>query len=104
MESYEIAARRLPAMSLRELLDKWSPGSGTGRWTWSDENQWLWKKQPTEMIALCDDIRANGIDEPTLLGGDGRVWDGHHRVCAAMSIGLDCVPIEHALGADPSHA
>lgn len=94
----------MTTMRLRELLDRWAPGSDTSRWTWIEEDRWLWAQQPAEMAALCDDIRANGIREPILLGGDGRVWDGHHRVCAAVFIGLDRVPIEHALGADPTHA
>lgn len=34
------------------------------------------------------------IKEPILLGDDGRVWDGHHRVCAAMYIGESSVPVE----------
>lgn len=33
---------------------------------------------------------------PILLGTDGRVWDGHHRLCVADMLGLDAVPCEFA--------
>ncbi len=28
-----------------------------------------------------------------LLGDDGRVWDGHHRIAVALSLQLDRVPV-----------
>src|SRR5690606_24415273 len=45
---------------------------------------------------LLTRIREEGIREPILLGTDGRVWDGHHRITVAMHLGLESVPVEFA--------
>lgn len=82
-------------MMLSALLTAWAPGSYDDRWTWDDEREWLWHCHREQMADLIADISANGIKEPVLLGDDGRVWDGHHRICAAMELGLDEVPIVH---------
>lgn len=67
---------------------------GSFEWSWQEEYDDLMSRDATKMAALIDSIRAEGIREPILLGDDGRVWDGHHRICAAMHIGLDSVPVE----------
>lgn len=43
--------------------------------------------------ALADSIREDGIREPIVIGPDDRVWDGHHRLCAAMHLGHYYVPV-----------
>lgn len=43
---------------------------------------------------LATSIQAEGIREPVLLGNDGRVWDGHHRIVVAMRLGIESVPVE----------
>jgi ParB-like chromosome segregation protein Spo0J len=45
------------------------------------------------MASLVADISANGVREPILLGDDGRVWDGHHRICAAIELNLTELPV-----------
>jgi ParB-like chromosome segregation protein Spo0J len=45
-------------------------------------------------------IEKTGIREPILLGNDGRVWDGHHRITAAHQLGIEEVPIKHVGGND----
>lgn len=71
------------------LLGVYKPGSCGSGWLWEDEYGHL----ISGIGNLVDDIRENGIREPILLGDDGRVWDGHHRVVAAMEIGLYSVPV-----------
>lgn len=77
---------------LDHLLGTFAVGSAL--WSWHDEYDDLMKRDATEMEVLIASIRADGIHEPILLGSDGRVWDGHHRICAAMHLGLDTVPVE----------
>lgn len=36
------------------------------------------------------------VDQPVLLGNDGRVWDGHHRIVAARRLGFTHIPTEAA--------
>lgn len=77
---------------LDALLDVYSVGSGD--WSWDEEYTKLIDQPGTRK--LLDRIRAEGIREPILLGTDGRVWDGHHRIIIAMHIGIDSVPVEFA--------
>lgn len=67
---------------------------GSSDWSWQDEYDILYESDYQRQ--LTDQIRENGITEPIMLGNDGRVWDGHHRVCAAMHIGIDSIPVEWA--------
>ena len=67
---------------------------GSGDWSWREEHDLLYAR-PWQ-AALTQQIATEGIREPVLLGNDGRIWDGHHRICAAMHLGLDVVPVEWA--------
>lgn len=81
---------------LDHLLGVYAVGSGD--WSWTVEYEKLIDRPATR--ALLERVRAEGIREPVLLGTDGRVWDGHHRIVVAMHLGLDSVPVEWA-GATP---
>lgn len=35
-----------------------------------------------------------GITMPVLIGNDGRLWDGHHRLRIAVRLGIPFVPVE----------
>lgn len=74
------------------LLVVFRPGDYPER-TWSDEFAWLWDNHQERMDMLTTSIQENGIQEPILLGSDGRIWDGHHRLAAAMRLGIDKVPV-----------
>jgi hypothetical protein len=69
---------------------------GSGDWSWRDEYEKLIDRPVTQQ--LIESIRSEGIREPVLLGNDGRVWDGHHRIVVAMHLGLDTVPVEFSGG------
>ena len=78
-------------ITLDELLRGWRPGSYDSSWTWIDENEAIdAHPQTAELLAS---IEAEGMQEPISLGDDGRVWDGHHRVCIAARLGFDVVPV-----------
>lgn len=65
---------------------------GSGDWDWSDEYELLIYRPVTQQ--LLDSVREEGIREPILLGNDGRVWDGHHRIAVALHLGLNSVPVQ----------
>jgi hypothetical protein len=77
---------------------------GSADWTWSEEFQLLTHdpahaEKTAELIA---DLSQNGMREPIVLGGDGRLWDGHHRVVAAIHLGWKYVPATYSNGSDGS--
>ena len=90
----EREARRV---RLDHLLGVYSVGSG--EWSWQDEYENLIDRPVTQR--LLAEVREDGIREPILLGTDGRVWDGHHRITVAMHLGLDSVPVEFAARKHP---
>ncbi|QDK01280.1 ParB-like nuclease domain protein [Microbacterium phage WaterT] len=65
---------------------------GSGDWSWGVEYDKLIDRPVTQQ--LLESVQTGGMREPILLGNDGRVWDGHHRVVVAMHLGLDSVPVE----------
>lgn len=88
-------------MSLKVLMAKWRPGSKDERpdgqpWTWDDEvPEMLWGEDHlTYSEWLSGEIIENGITEPIILGHDGRVWDGHHRIAICTLLGIEWVPVD----------
>lgn len=77
-------------LSPDEIMARWRPGSHDEPWSWRDERDWLWKRP--EMDALMSSIQIAGVLVPVLLGDDGRVWDGHHRIVAALDLGIPEIP------------
>lgn len=91
-------------MELIDVRRGWLPGSYDQPWSWADEHNDIITRECAccgrpghYMQALADHVREKGeITEPVLLGSDGRVWDGHHRIVAASIIGLPVIPVERA--------
>lgn len=61
--------------------------------SWDDEIRWLWLNHTNKMARILVSIAKEGIHKPILLGDDGRVWDGHHRIAAARALGLKRIPV-----------
>lgn len=80
-------------MDLDYLMRHYTPGDGH---SWSDEIDWLTDNHLLRLYCLSRNIKKHGIREPILLGDDGRVWDGHHRIAAAYQLGLQEVPVQYA--------
>lgn len=90
----------LISKSVAQIVTFWRPGSKDGQWTWADEYAELMAKP--YMQGVIDRVDAEGIGffdrlAPVTLGNDGRVWDGHHRICIAIrrhihSLMCDVVP------------
>lgn len=100
-------------MQLRDLLDRYVPGSHDQPWTWDDERTDLLTHPCPGMThdgQPCSDpdpgcyqrqleahlTSVGHVTHPVLLGPDGRVWDGHHHLVAARHLGFAHVPIETA--------
>lgn len=64
--------------------------------TWATELRGLWTEHRDQLLALMDRVLAEGFLEPIVLGHDGRLWDGHHRLAVAKALGI-LVPVTHAL-------
>lgn len=90
-------------IDLRVLLASYVPGSHEQPWTWDDERRDLLAAvcqccgQPghyqlalEEHYAKLGRIDGSGI----VLGTDGRIWDGHHRIVAAIRLGFPGLPVE----------
>jgi ParB-like chromosome segregation protein Spo0J len=81
-------------MKLAELMAKVTPGEPHD---WPTEFEWLRKEAGGGPIrALIASILRVGIQRPVLIGSDGRLWDGHHRVYAAWALGLTEIAVEYA--------
>lgn len=76
-------------MLLVDLMRDYRDGDEHG---WFTEFDWLRDNDAERLAALRTDAATNGIRVPILLGDDGRIWDGHHRVCVAYDLGLAEVP------------
>lgn len=89
------------SMFLAEILAGWVPSSMPQPWTWDDEERAIF-----ERVCLCCGeiahhqhqleafLAEHGLVEGVCLGGDGRVWGGHHRIVAARRLGIDVIPLE----------
>jgi hypothetical protein len=66
---------------------------GSQDWTWDEEWADLDHYRAKELADLETQIKANGITEPVLIGSDGRLWNGHHRLRLAVRLGIGYVPV-----------
>lgn len=81
----------MKTMSLRRLMRKYANGDETG---WKAEFAYLEKNDSEYLSYLADCIMLDGgIIVPIHLGWDKRVWDGHHRIYVAKSLGMKRVPV-----------
>ena len=83
------------AMPAEKIMEQWRPGSydfdSNGQpWTWVDEKHDIGQD---ELDELANQVQVNGFTEPVVLGDDGRVWEGHHRILVGWMLALD-VPYE----------
>lgn len=77
---------------------------GSQDWAWDEEWADLDKRHAETgyLDRLEQQIRANGITMPVLIGSDGRLWDGHHRLRIAVRLGIGYVPVEITPPAAPT--
>ena len=91
-------------MKMSHLLDNWRPGSGDWNWFWEQLDlrarvcvcgaQGHYQKQ---IKSRMDEYGAwwmtlDELEWP-ILGSDGRVWEGHHRIVGAIELGWKAIPV-----------
>jgi ParB-like chromosome segregation protein Spo0J len=69
---------------------------GSEDWSWEEEWADLDRRHAETgyLDTLEAQIRESGITVPVLIGSDGRLWDGHHRLRIAVRVGIGYVPVE----------
>ena len=72
------------------LLAVYAPGDFD---TWKQQIADLEEHHAERLATLAEQILADGITTPILLGTDGRIWDGHHRITVAYRRGIEFVPV-----------
>ncbi|GAA3807772.1 ParB/RepB/Spo0J family partition protein [Streptomyces chiangmaiensis] len=82
----------LGTITVTDVLAMWTPDDdGTGDcYTVADTLDY--KRQNPDYADLVEEIRKDGITVPIFIRTlDGRPWlaDGHHRVAAAIDLGID---------------
>lgn len=85
------------SMGLDDIIARWRPGSQGDDWSWAHE--WACMMVDPKTSAIWEMVEREGIGfadafHPILLGNDGRVWDGHHRICIALQRGIESVMVE----------
>ena len=97
--AHESDAPDLIRKTLAQILTFWRPGSRGDDWTWADEYADLIHDPVTAAIRVrVENEGINFVDHlaPVLLGSDGRVWDGHHRIVIAIQLGVPSLMCEVA--------
>lgn len=80
-------------MPLAHILRDYRDGDEIG---WDAEFNYL-RTSPehrSRLGHLLLSVAEHGIREPILLGSDGRIRDGHHRLCVADALGIADVPVK----------
>lgn len=80
-------------MELEVLMTTVRDGDQVG---WDIEFEDLREHHAPKIRALTLNVLQNGIREPLLIGDDGRLWDGHHRLYVAHAMGFTHVPVKYA--------
>lgn len=100
------ARARACDIALADLLTTVPPGHREGPWSWEDE-----ERDIASRLCLCcgrvghyqETVEARiaeyGLTEGVCIE-DGRLHDGHHRVIAALHLGLERIPLETRAEAD----
>jgi hypothetical protein len=89
------AAPTLVSTPVSHIVTFWQPGSHD--WTWADEYADLIGDPVTERVR--ERVNSEGIafaDDyaPVMLGSDGLVWDGHHRIVLAIEQRIPSLMVE----------
>lgn len=80
---------------LAQIITFWRPGSF--EWSWEEEYADIFARPETKNIEALVDAQGIGFLDhvaPVLLSNNGRVWDGHHRICIAIKRGIPSLMVE----------
>ena len=76
-------------LRVADILHDYQDGNQIG---WENEFAWLRLHDEARLDRLADSVQSFGFLSPINLGDDGRIWDGHHRLCVAVMLGIDRIP------------
>lgn len=81
--------RSMPVAELAARFRPWSEGEET----WQQRYVRLWTDEVDKMIGIHAAMRAHGwVGTPAVLGWNGKVWDGTHRIVVGLQLAL-AVPV-----------
>jgi hypothetical protein len=80
-------------MPLTQLVAEYTTGDGN---TWAHETAHLETIHPDKLARIRTEITAGHFPPVPLDHQEKRAVDGHHRVVAALQLGLDHVPVVDA--------
>lgn len=94
-------------LSIREIMQGWIPASEPAPWTWEQESRDILERicvccdrpghyQFLLLLKMLDKGEFWGQAESPILGYDGRIWDGHHRILAAAALGWESLGVRLA--------
>jgi ParB-like chromosome segregation protein Spo0J len=72
-------------MPVEILIKHWH-----GEWGWHIDSVRLLEHK--KVVKLTSEIVKHGMIGEVVLGSDGRVWDGLHRIAIAMELGIPEIP------------
>lgn len=81
-------------MTAQEVMDTAVSGDAN---PWRVELECLWMHDRFTVLNVLDSVVAEGFRTPILIGPDGRLWDGHHRLAVALALGIS-VPVRRIPG------
>lgn len=81
-------------VAVADLLDRFEPGDGG---SWDEEFSLLESVHARRLMDVLRSVSSHGLVNPVRLSPPGehpeRVVDGHHRLWAAVMLGVDSVPV-----------
>ena len=99
VEKYYLAAQypdlsEVEIWTMPRVLAEVEPGDQD--WSWRSQFKWLEEANWLKLRELLVNITEKGLDKPLLVGPDGRLWDGHHRLWVLYQLNYRYVPVELA--------
>lgn len=85
----------IDTMPLADLLTNFTNGDQTG---WEAEQEWIKKNHPRRLARIRREIQTGKFPAVRLCYDEKRVIDGHHRIIAALDLGLTDIPVGDAWG------
>lgn len=93
MTAHRYREEQAQIYKISDILTTVTPGDPH---SWETEFKLLWGSNHWVLtMEILDSISKYGFQksEPIVIGTDGRLWDGHHRLVAAHALLLEEVPV-----------
>lgn len=68
---------------------------GDQDWSWRSQFKWLEENHHDKLRRVYWSMHAEGQHEAVKVGPDQRLWDGHHRVWAAVALGWKEILVDY---------